>query len=196
MSKTIQLLPKQTANVGSIQTINWQSIECYIDTKRLLFLWRILLLPMSSIYKVVMITRLLYCFRNILDSPIGLLYNTCIKYGLNDFVYNSVIAGSYVSLREWKVIVKERVVSLDKRIFHVRSKMFETLEMAVKCVNPYPSQLWVHCFYYPQDTKKCICIKKMFLQVGRVYRHSCKLCNCKISTTHMLFECKHLLFFL
>jgi hypothetical protein len=50
-AKTIQGLPAQAVNIGSLAaTLGWQSIDMHIDYRRLMFMWRVLLLPMSSIY--------------------------------------------------------------------------------------------------------------------------------------------------
>ena len=58
-AKVMQALPIQTANVGSITTLGFKTIEATIELMRLLFLWRTLLLPISSIYKIILLRRLL-----------------------------------------------------------------------------------------------------------------------------------------
>ena len=50
-AKCIQGLPDQAVNIGCLATAGWQPIDMFIDLIRLLFMWRILLLPMSNIYK-------------------------------------------------------------------------------------------------------------------------------------------------
>ena len=57
-AKLIQGLPTQSSNSGSIFTIGWHSIEATVDIMRLMFLWRVLSMSMSNIYKVIMLRRI------------------------------------------------------------------------------------------------------------------------------------------
>ena len=57
-AKNVQGLPDQASNCGSLHTIGWHSVNCRIDIMKLLFMWRVLLLPMENIYKIVMLRRM------------------------------------------------------------------------------------------------------------------------------------------
>ena len=59
MAKTMQFLPTKTANPGALVTLGLSSLEFYVDLSRLLFLWKILLLPLSNIYKRVALLHVL-----------------------------------------------------------------------------------------------------------------------------------------
>ena len=48
-SKMFQGLPVQSASPGSLGNLGWQSIEAVIDLMRLMFMWKILTLPMTCI---------------------------------------------------------------------------------------------------------------------------------------------------
>ena len=50
-SKQIQGLSDNCPNYGSLITCNWMTLQAHLDIIRLLFTWRILLLPMNIIYK-------------------------------------------------------------------------------------------------------------------------------------------------
>ena len=54
-AKLFQGLPGNACNVGSIGTIGWSSIRAKIDIMRMLFLWRILWLPMTNLYKTLLV---------------------------------------------------------------------------------------------------------------------------------------------
>ena len=92
MSKQIQGLPSQCANPGSTSTIGWKPLETYIDIMRLMFLWRLLLLPISCFYKTVILQR----FETIVYSsrkhcgPVWHMIETCKKYGLLEIVIDSL----------------------------------------------------------------------------------------------------------
>ena len=57
-SKIFQQLQSQASSIGCSATIGWKSIRSYIDIMCLLFIWKILLLPMSCIYKILLLTRI------------------------------------------------------------------------------------------------------------------------------------------
>ena len=108
MSKHIQGLPKQCANAGSISTVGWKKLEIHIDFIRLLFLWRILMLPMQCIYKEIFIKRFVLINMSCIEhfGPTATLIATCKKYDLLDIVAEAIETGVYMSMQEWKALVK------------------------------------------------------------------------------------------
>ena len=70
-ARHIQGLPANASNYGSIVTAGWKSLSAHCDIIRLLFVWRLLLLPMNCIYKRVLISRLLEMFYNVDKAFIG-----------------------------------------------------------------------------------------------------------------------------
>ena len=58
MAKMVQGQSKQTANVVPLATLGWCSMNSHLDLLKLMFLWRLMLLPMSNIYKQVTMIRL------------------------------------------------------------------------------------------------------------------------------------------
>ena len=93
MAKHIQGLPKQTANCVCIVPLGWLSIEAYLDKMKLLFLWRLLLLSMKSIYKQVAIARICEHINSDYSdvSPIGDMVNIFRKYELMDILTLAVL---------------------------------------------------------------------------------------------------------
>ena len=62
------------------------------------FLWRLLLLPMESIYKKVLLARYVYLTETndaSILSPLWILLQTAKKYDLYDIVRTSIDTGSY-----------------------------------------------------------------------------------------------------
>ena len=97
-SKIFQGLPIQSASVGSVWNIGWLSIESIIDIMRLMFLWRILRLPMTCMYKVILLQRMLMLLHKEKgQGPTWNIITTCAKYGLMEFVINSIESGIYMS---------------------------------------------------------------------------------------------------
>ena len=80
--------------------------------KILVFLWRMLLLPMSSIYKRIVVKRIVMCCSKgmlNLSSPITNALSTAKKYNLEQFIISSVTSGVFMTLSQWKTIVKQHI---------------------------------------------------------------------------------------
>ncbi len=57
-AKILQGLPKQTANVAGVYCMGWKMMQATIDMMVMKFIWRLLLLPMTNIYKIILLTKL------------------------------------------------------------------------------------------------------------------------------------------
>ena len=72
---------------------------------KIIFLWRILLLPMSNIYKTILIRSLLYHIENYNDKECGSIMNalnTCTKYGLQHFIVIAIESANYCTIKLWE----------------------------------------------------------------------------------------------
>ena len=118
-----------------------------------------------------------------------MLYNTRKCYGLVDFVYSAICKGQYITMPEWKRLVLQHVRDRDNRKKFILSKMYGNLSIIQGCKNNTVSQWWMHCFYNPRQTRKCICVVKLLLQIGRLRVRKCCLCYSAYSVTHLLFQC-------
>ncbi len=56
------------------------------------------------------------CSKTNLVDPICLLYDTCVKYDLNECLYNFMTRSSTLSKGEWKHMVSLKVISAEKSI--------------------------------------------------------------------------------
>ena len=191
-AKLFQQLPPNTCNIGSVATIGWNSVKAQIDIRRLLFLWQILLLPMSTIYKKVM----LYLILNPRSAdrrsgPLCKMLVTCAKYGLSNMVVNSVVNGTYMSMPMWKRMVKRMVIDQDNRDLHKSSYMYESLSHAMSHVlNHKMTSWWTYAHRYPRDTYKCSTIVRLLLNSYRLGANRCAMCNEASDTlSHILFSC-------
>ena len=57
-AKLIQRLLRQAATPRGLVSLGWRSLQAVVDEAKLEFMCHVLLLPMSSVYKVVMIKRM------------------------------------------------------------------------------------------------------------------------------------------
>ena len=140
MAKIIQGLSIQAGNIMSLPTLGWWSINSYICYKRLVLMWQILLLPMHSVYKTILINVLLmlrqrkYGEPGSYKSPIGLMYSACLKLGVIDYVYDSITTGSYISIS----ICKSKLTLLcwknEKRAHNMASVFYKNAILYNKCI--------------------------------------------------------------
>ena len=195
VAKHVQGLPKQTANTGALGSIGWGSIEAQMIVMRLLFMWRLLLLPMSNIYKVVFIRRFmqLVAFENKGIGPTANMIKLCVKFNLLAFVIDAVETGDYIGLNQWKSKIKNLVYSWDFKRFRIICTMYKTLDMFITDVNQHTmSPWWVHAFNNPTYVKLNRLLIRLLLNVSRQGKQMCIMCNdyCTNSREHILFECK------
>ena len=62
VAKNIQCLPKNCPDAFCLATMGLSSVQSYIEKLKLLFVWRILSLPPTSIYRKVFILMFLLCY--------------------------------------------------------------------------------------------------------------------------------------
>ena len=195
-AKITQGLPEHAVNIGSVATIGWQPIESYIDILRLLFMWRILLLPMQNIYKTFLVRRILHLVDNYTKNALGPTKNVldiCIKYGLHQYVLAAIETAEYCTMNEWKKMIK--LIATDRYVksWNATKHLFTSLKFLKKdptCLSPW----WKYAAHNVAKVKRCKIIIQLLL--GRE-RHQYKLCQycdlCTRSTIpHVLFECRHL----
>ena len=195
-SKMFQGLLVQCASVGSVGNIGWLSIEAIIDMMRLLFLWRMLSLPMTCLYKVILvkrITQLLY--RENGRGPTWNMIATCVKYGIEEFLYEAVETGIYMSYQTWKskisYIVNEKYVQR----LRVTCKLYKSLlYLEIKGNDIIDSNGWVQFLHSaPHCARECRCILNLLLNTYRLGKDMCTLCSSYVPDTieHILFECSN-----
>ena len=208
MAKRIQGLPPNTANLAVLPTLGWWSMRSVIDYKRLVMLWHILSLPMSSIYKLVTMTLFLWLDaapdkRISYNGPAGVLYRVCSEYGLRNFVMNALVSGMFISMGEWKLKVKSIIWNREKQIFLSMTRMYKCGNLYAQCI--HYGELWSwwrFCKYKPAYVNKCFVILRLatgnhVIRERRNKQYSsrmCQECNAMVDDTvhHMLFECSGL----
>jgi hypothetical protein len=104
MAKLHQGLPRQCSNAGSLATMGGYSIKAHCDIMKLIFLWQLLCLPMSCIYKVICVKRLCKILFSNANSqgPLSRVMECCVEYGLNEIVRSALETGKYMGKHKWK----------------------------------------------------------------------------------------------
>ena len=192
-AKTFQGLPNNACNLASVGAMGWTSIRSMIDTMKLRFLWQLLLLPTSSLYKllVLRIIFMLVDTDQIRDSssPIANMLKVCIKYELLNDVIQAITNGHYIPLAEWKRKIKDIVSNRHMRCYKIECKLYISLDL----YNPNDriSIWWKYGTRNPKDLKKCMLILKLLLNCYRLGKKRCNYCNDHNNSNlpHILFEC-------
>ena len=156
-----QGLPQNTSNIASIGTIGWSTIQAKVDM-RLMFLWRLLLLPMSCIYKVIIVQKALELLQGgIADKkgPTANMIFTCVKYSITDIVMESILSGNYMSIETWKKNINELVLADDLKQWKVTCSVYKS----VKLYDYYYDLLkkhqislwWAYASHHRTECNKC-----------------------------------------
>ena len=87
IARQTQGLARQVAGPAVLAPLGWLSIEAVCDISRLLYLWRILMLPWQSIYRQILTVRLCDMLANISIkgnelSVAYILFHCISKYNL------------------------------------------------------------------------------------------------------------------
>jgi len=191
-AKHCQGLPQNTANYGAIVTMGWKSLKAHFDILKLLFMWRLLLLPMTCIYKKIILYRIMYIFLShgkTFTGPTSLFIEICKKYNLYYVLKKAVVNGDFMNIDEWKKMVKLAVIKKDQQRITIQCSLYKVLDY----LNPTcrMSVWWQHAFKTPTFSRINRSVLRLLLNVERHGFKYCEKCNfVSINTIeHMFFDC-------
>ena len=179
---------------GSLVTMGWPSLMAYVTLSQLMFLWKMLLLPSTNIYKSITISIIMSIvsgFSDNISGPMNNIIQKCRKYKLINVVVNSIKGGEYISMAEWKKFVKKEVFDYDVKRLKVacslnKSLCFMNKDIKINVISP----LWMHCYKNVHDYKmvrKCI---QLLIGSFRQIKGMCNLCGeVEFTLDHLLFSC-------
>jgi len=205
-AKIFQQLPIQTAGIGATNTIGWRSIESYMDIMCLMFIWRMLLLPTTCIYKMVLLVRIADYLKEkgMHMGPTWRVLNLCKKYSLYDYLISAVSKGEYISINKWKTIVYKSITKYDVKRWKVSCALYSSLAILYKDISDQKGLAWwKFAKHNPLYIHKVKLIVKLLLNVHSLRSCSfkcksmedsdqrCRNCNLYLVETpeHVLFQC-------
>jgi hypothetical protein len=210
MAKAIQGLPSQTSNAACLAPLGWCSLESHLDKLKLLFLWRILLMSTQCIYKQVAISKLCFYIYECTDDnkcwgPLWDILQTFKKYDILDILLDALTSGTYMSIFEFKNLVKGKVLHSENQRFNIACHMYKTLSLYNQCVTRIECWTWwVFAYHRPDKIKSCrilaqllfgeSCLKEHTARFkGNHFSKSCQNCNSyqTESVSHLLFMCSN-----
>ena len=204
IAKMVQGMPKQTANITPTTTLGWRSLECHLDLMRMMFLWRILLMPMTNIYKQVTLVRLWYHLYEPDKMHIGPVYEmvkTFDKYCMLNVLDSAVKSGNVMNVGAFKKLARDIVDRVENDRFRITGLLYKSLPLFNACVTKIGMwQWWVFCDKFPEYLCKVRYIYRMLVSktclsadVCMYTEKSpiCTLCDAAVAETafHMIFDC-------
>ena len=207
MARRIQGLPQQTASPAVLTSVGWWSISSHLVMKRLMMLWQILILPMDSVYKQIVMEMFIgnYLRDNVCSSgPTGLMYRAAKWLGLECMVACSIQSGSYMDKSNWKATVRKRIQQKEVNKFTYMSAMYSKLALYRRIfttVDMWP--WWSYGLHHPDKMKDIRMLLRLTCgesdlnrdDVHVVLTHPlCEQCTLRMNLTpeHVLFECPSL----
>ena len=208
MARVIQGLPTQTSRPAILAPLGWWSIHALLAYRRMVLLWRVLLLPSSSFSKIVLVFRICEFVKSgtLGDhyGPVMLCIASLKEYGLLSYVLNCVRTGILCSISEWKMRVRIRVCTIEYNKHITMKNMYKKLNIYNLCTLNFVWPWWVFAGQYPKYTRKCKTILRILVgehclasnpgsQKYQLNKSKlCQMCNTYAvdDAPHFLFACE------
>ncbi len=200
MAKKIQGLPVNCPNICAYAPLGWKSAECVLIQKSLLMLWQILLLPMTSIYKQLVIYRFLqhHHFPSIRPcGPVRLMISNAKQLALLDVIMASITSGTYMPITQWKSELCSKLSAYDRSRWLASCQLYPSLYLyrtIITDISIWP--WWQYVSYAPHMLYKCkylirIIVSNKIIMSYNKSDKSCKLCGQYVNSdaAHVLFVC-------
>jgi hypothetical protein len=194
-AKRISGLATNTANIVPLAGLKWQRLSTHILRDSLFFMWQLMLLPMSSIYKKILVYRWI----DIVDNnhianttgPVSNFINGCIQLNIYNDVERAIDTGQIMSKNAWKLIVKVKLKQKEENEWKGSSMMYDMECFKHVCSNVNDGWKWWVIARW--DCKVLYKIKltwKMFVRKYEYLPNNRKcICQTEINIVHILFEC-------
>ena len=201
-SKVVQGLPANIPRPASLASLGLLSNESYIDMYKMLFMWKILCLRSTNIYRRVLL-YLLEVYLNVSQSPkmIGPVISMlqCIgKYKLKDVLQQHLRQGSFGEISCWKTFTKKIIWENERFKWKASCMLYKELDIYLESIKDIKmSCWWTVARYKPQATKNISSVLAVLfggqprgLQ-NNIAGTSCKLWHMAVRETpqHVLFMC-------
>ncbi len=181
-----------------------------MDIARLMFIWKILLLPASCIYNTLARSRitdirfgLIRERAGAMRGPMTLLYCTAQKYNLVDYVHSLLDTTVVIPKNVWKRLVTDCVRSRYRARWTMTCMLYPKLRLFRLVVPQVAASVWWQvCRRDPAVMKACklmvrIAAGEHGLRTGRArfVVHTCVCQHCDMyeaeTVEHVIYQCSH-----
>ena len=173
--RRLQRFYLKTPRVCSFYGLGWIRLERFVEVKKLLFLFTIIMLDDGNPIKTAFLQRSSFFFEhteecddNYFRSPTFDLLQTAQTFGLLERVRNTILTGINVTKQVWKSLIWKRAWDLEKTFWSIQIKSHESLSVLDRvCHSPRYLVWWELSDMFPDQMGICEIMAKL-------------LCRCSI----------------
>ena len=204
-SKIVQGVDMNVATPAPLACVGWLSFTAYIDFTRIMFLFRTLCLPDDNMYKSVLIYRLNSLRMSnesemILKSPVKMMFDTAVKYGLDEIILKCVDENDFSNVCYWKSFVKKIIWDVEKYRWRSTCSMYPNLSYYNKHIDKISMHSWwLFVNKYPYMSSKVSALfsvlmgsepRGLHIYDKNIFNY-CTICqnNERNDHVHILFKC-------
>lgn len=194
IAKLIQKLPKNVSNPCVLRQVGWINIISFIEMLKLCFLWRILGMSITSVYKQVAVKRILmFVKENVANnmSPTCDILKAARKYDILHIIVQSITSGEFMPLCSFKALIKCKIQQREFQQHVISLNMYKKAVLYDDCITSCTTWPWfVHASKYPETSRKCTTLLRLIVGIEIDCMSSC-ICSAGYTMTasHVLFEC-------
>ena len=202
LAKVIQGLPNNTPSASILATMGWLTIESRIAISKLIFLWRIMCLPLDSVYRRVLLHFLQVSFSNEnyfnANSPTCSMLSYVRKFNLCDVLQQCMYSDNSSQYMYYKSLIKRVVVETEVNRWKVTSMFFYELPLFNYCIKNIELCIWWKFVKNVPALFKQVCSVVSVVSGAQPKPFQCNFdeyhcCLCtdfsRDTAEHILFEC-------
>ena len=199
-AKIVQGLPCNIARPAPLMTIGWQTLQCCIDIKKIIFLLSVLSLPVGNIYRGMIMRILLdFCTSGNIPklSPVGCMLKCILKYDLQTILIDFIMTRRD-DINRVKIMVKKSIRNIELIQWRCKMFMYPNLKCYYECISGRYMHVWWKYVSKHPHMNRYVSTLMAVLMGGQpkglqcnFNTSVCRLCSCGASDnpTHVLFEC-------
>ena len=146
IAKCIQGIPNNCHNVTVLSTMGWLTIDSRIAILKLVFLWRILCLPIDSVYRRVLLYFLEAGLNDAnyfnANSPTCSMLSYVKRFNLIDTLKQCMYSDNSSQYSHYKSLIKRVVTDMEFTRWRVTSMFFYDLPLFNHCIKKIEMCVW------------------------------------------------------
>ena len=205
-ARRVQSLPSNTHNPAPLATLGWMSMSAHIAVMKIMFIVRTLCLPIDSMYRQLLVSRLemvknVSCDDVKFVGPALSCWDCVRKYDLEDAVMPFVDLGDPKNVLSTKRIVKARVKEIEHDRWRYTCMLYPGLDIYLNVVSEIRMNAWWKFVQmYPHFMPKVSAVVSVIMNNQprsmqcNFDSDICQLCVFRSidSQSHILFHCEAL----
>ena len=201
-AQVIQGLPNNCPSVSVLATMGWLTIDSRIAISKLVFLWRILCLPLNSIYRTVLLHFLQAGINNEnyfnANSPTYSMLIYARKFNLVDILKQCMFSDNSSHFLYYKSLIKRVVTESEFNRWKVTAMFFYELPLFNHCIRNIELCVWWKFVKNVPSLIKQVCSVVSVVSGSQpkpfqcnFNSHICSMCTdyTRETAEHIIFEC-------